>query len=157
MALTPDFTNKIVYSDASITDVVAFHDDLRDIEVSDAGMLSPVIHTYKEVPLGGGAIFPAVAFINGWTLQFPTGNWELRGGNVDVTINPVAGCYVKVTQSAAYAVSSALGGGGGPTVAEIVAGIMAQAQITPIHADTRKINNVQLTGSGVSGDSWRPV
>lgn len=155
MALTPDFTNKIVHSDASITDVVAFHDALRDIEVSDAGMLAPVIHTYKEVPLGGGAIFPAAAFINGWTLQFPAGNWELRGGNVDATINPVAGCYVKVTQSAAYAVSSALGGSSGPTAAEIAAEILAAAAITPIHADVQKINSSDVVGTGQENDRWR--
>lgn len=114
MALTADFTNKIVHSDASITDVVAFHAALRDIEFSDAGMLAPVVHTYKEVALGGGAKFPAIAFINGWTLQFPAGNYELRGGNVDCTINPVAGCFVRQTQSAAYAVTSIGSGGATP-------------------------------------------
>lgn len=119
MALTADFDNLIIHSDASITDVVAFHDALRDIEASDAGVLAPVIHTYKELPLGGGAVFPAVAFVNGWTLQFPAGNWTISGGNVTCTINPVANCYVKQTQSAAYAVSSALGGSTGPTVEEI--------------------------------------
>ena len=123
MALTADFASRIVHSDASITDAVAFHDDLRDIEASAAGMLAPVIHTYKEVPLGGGAIFPAVAFINGWTLQFPSGNWELRGGNVDATINPVAGCYVKVTQAAAFAVTAA--GGSGPSAESIAAAVDA--------------------------------
>ena len=123
MALTPDYANRIIYSDASISDVVAFHDELRDIEVSEAGILSPAIHTYKEVPLGGGAIFPAVAFINGWTLQFAAGNWTVAGGNIDATINPVDGCYVKQTQSAAYAVSSALGGTSGPTAEEIATSV----------------------------------
>ena len=123
MALTADFANRIIHSDASITDAVAFHADLRDIEASPPGMLVPVIHTYKEVPLGGGAIFPAVAFINGWTLQFPSGNWELRGGNVDATINPVAGCYVKVTQAAAFAVTAA--GGSGPSAESITAAVDA--------------------------------
>ena len=75
-------------------------------------MLAPVIHTYKEVDLGGGAIFPAISFINGLTLQFPAGNWTISGGNLSTTINPVANCYVKQTQSAAYAVTSADGGGG---------------------------------------------
>lgn len=121
MALTADFNNLIIYSDASIADMVAFHDALRDIEASDDGLLYPIIHTYKEVQLGGGAIFPAVAFVNGWTLQFPVGNWTVSGGNLNATINPVAGCYVKQTQSAAYAVSSAMGGTTGPTAEEVAA------------------------------------
>lgn len=128
MALTPNFATKVVHSDASITDVVAFHDALRDIEVSAAGMLYPVIHTYKEVPLGGGALFPAIGFINGWTLQFPAGNFTVSGGNIDCTINPVANCYVKQVQADAYAVTYADGGGGGgtyPTAEEIAAAVVA--------------------------------
>jgi hypothetical protein len=119
MAINPDYNLKIIHSDASITDMVEFHDALRDIEASDQGVLSPTVHTYKEVQLGGGAIFPAVAFVNGWTLQFPAGNWIIKGGNLAATINPVPGCFVDRTQSAAYAVSSAMGGSSGPTAEEI--------------------------------------
>lgn len=114
MALTPIFASKIMVSTTSITDVVAFHAELRDIEASDEGMLYPTIHTYKEVQLGGGSIFPAVAFVNGWTLQFMAGNFEIKGGNIDVTINPVANCYIRQTQSAAYAVTSIGAGGATP-------------------------------------------
>jgi hypothetical protein len=117
--LTPDFNNLVIHSDASITDMVAFHGLLRDIECSQAGILYPAIHTYKEVQLGGGAIFPAVSFINGWSLQFPEGNWYISGGNLAAIINPVANCYVMQTQSAAFAVSSALGGSTGPTAEDI--------------------------------------
>ena len=121
MALTPDFDLRVIHSDASITDMVAFHAALREIEVSDVGMLYPPIHTYKEVPLGGGALFPALAFVNGWTLQLPAGSWVVSGGNLDVTINPVAGCYVKMTQAAAYAVTTVGGSGPTPPTAEEVA------------------------------------
>ena len=105
--LDPDFQNLVLHSDASIEDMVSFHNSLRDIEASDQGVLYPVIHTYKETQLGGGSIFPAVAFINDWTLQFPEGNFTLKGGNLAATINPVNNCYVYQTQSAAYAVTSA--------------------------------------------------
>ena len=115
MALTIDWLSKIVHSDASITDIVAFHLALRDREDDVDGIIYDVIHTYKEIDLGSGAKFPAVAFINGWTLQFPAGNYEIRGGNVAATINPVAGCYVKQTQSAAYAATSIGAGGATPT------------------------------------------
>ena len=110
--LTPDFTNLILLSDTSITDMVVFHEEVRNIEASVEGMLYPVAHTYKQVDLGGGAIFPAVAFINGWTLQFPAGNYVISGGNLNATINPVPNCYVVQTQAAAYAVTSSGGSGG---------------------------------------------
>ena len=124
MALTANFATKVITSDASITDVVAFHMALRDIEDNPAAMIYPVIHTYKQIDLGGGSLFPAVAFINGWTLQFPAGNWEVRGGNVSATINPVANCYVKYTASAAYAVTSI--GTTGPSAADIAVAVWAK-------------------------------
>lgn len=115
MALTLDYLNLIVHSDASITDGVAFHGDLRDIEASMFGILYPVIHTYKAVQVGGGAIFPAVAFINGWTLQFPAGNFSITGFNLNATINPVNNCYVERFSSAAYAVTAVGGTGLSPS------------------------------------------
>jgi hypothetical protein len=47
------------------------------------------------------------------------------------------------------------GGSTSPTVAAIVAGIMAQAAITPIYADTRKMNGAAVAGSGTEQDKWR--
>lgn len=122
MALTADFANRIIHSSASITDVVAFHAALRDIEDGEDAVIHPTIHTYKEIDLGG-AVFPAIAFVNGWTLQFPAGNYELRGGNVLATINPVSGCYVKYTASSAYAVTSV--GAGGATPSDIADAVWA--------------------------------
>lgn len=130
MTLSVNFASRIVTSDASIVDVVAFHAALRDIEDDALAMVHPTIHTYKEVQLGGGSIFPAVKFINGWTLQFPAGNFEIRGGNVDVTINPVAGCYVRQIQSAAYAVTSI--GAGGATPEDIATAVAALLNIPTV-------------------------
>lgn len=112
MALTPDFVNKLILSDASITDIVAFHNELRDIEQSDAGMLYPTVHAYKKVDLGGGAFFHDVPFVNGWQLKFPTpGNYTVIG-NIGATIVPVAGVFVDRTKSAAFATVAGSGGGG---------------------------------------------
>lgn len=167
MALIPDFQNRIIYSDSSITDVVRFHLDLRDIEDNPDGILYPAIHTYKEVDLGG-AVFPAVAFINGWTLQFPAGNWEIKGGNVKAIINPVPNCYVRQTQSAAYAVTSA--GSGGFTPEDIAIAVRDNLSLElskiaallinngKVAADVKAINGTLITGSGKPGtDEWRPV
>ena len=155
MSLTVDFNAQIVYSSASITDVVAFHMALRDIEDNPDAMLHPVIHTYKAVDLGSGAIFPAVAFINGWTLQFPAGNYEIRGGNVSATINPVDGCYVKYTASAAYSVTSI--GAGGATPTDIAAAVLAALNANYIPTDVRKVNGALITGNGRTGTEWGPA
>lgn len=119
MALTLDYINRIVHSDASITDGLVFHAALRDIEASMFGILYPVIHTYAAIDIGGGAIFPAIAFINGWTLQFPAGNFEIRGFNLAADINPIDDCYVHQVESAAYAVTAV--GGVGLSQADIEA------------------------------------
>ncbi len=126
MALSANFATKVITSTTSITDVVAFHLALRDIEDDPLAVVYPVVHTYKEIDLGG-SVFPAVAFINGWTLQFPAGNWEIRGGNVAATINPVANCYVKYTASAAYAVTSI--GAGGATPEDIAAAVRLELAV----------------------------
>lgn len=137
MALTPDFANKLILSDASITDIVAFHQALRDIEASDAGMLHPTIHAYKRVDLGGGAYFHDVPFLNGWQLKFPSpGNYTVIG-NIGATIVPAAGVFVDRTKSAAFATVAGEGGSTGPTAAEIAAQVRAElaaelAQLTKV-------------------------
>ena len=155
MALTPDFANLLILSDSSITDIVAFHEALRDIEQSDTGMLYPTIHAYKKVNLGGGAYFHDVPFINGWRLKFPTpGNYTVIG-NIGAEIVPVAGVFVDRTKAAAF--STTASGGTGPTAAEIAAAILAAAQITPIHADMRRVQGQALTGNGSEATPWGPA
>lgn len=155
MAITANFMTRVVTSTASITDVVAFHLALRDIEDDPLAMVYPVIHTYKEIDLGSGAKFPAVAFINGWTLQFNAGNWEMRGGNVSATINPVANCYVKYTASAAYSVTAV--GAGGASASDIADAVLAAMNLTPPGVDARKMNGAVIIGDGSETDKWRGV
>ena len=155
MALTANFSTLTITSDASIIDVVAFHMALRDIEDDAIAIIYPTIHTYKEVDLGSGAKFPAVKFINGWTLQFNAGNWEIRGGNVDATINPVANCYVKYTASAAYAVTSI--GAGGATPADIAAAVLIALNATTIPVDAKLMNSAPIIGDGSVLNPWRGV
>ena len=129
MSLTADFQNKLILSDASITDIVAFHNDLRDIESSDEGMLYPAVHAYKRVDLGGGAFFHDVPFINGWQLKFPTPGDYTVIGNIGATIVPVAGVFVDRTKAAAFATVAGSGGGLGPTAAEIAAAVRANLAV----------------------------
>ena len=46
---------------------------------------------------------------------------------------------------------------GGVDLNALAAAILAAAQITPIHSDMRKINNVTVDGSGTEPDPWGPA
>jgi hypothetical protein len=35
--------------------------------------------------------------------------------------------------------------------------MLAAAQATPIHSDVQRVNGIEITGTGVTGDSMRPV
>jgi hypothetical protein len=158
MALTVDYVNLIIESDASLTDMVAFHGDLRDIESSAMGILYPVIHSYKQLPIGGGAVIPGIILLNGWSLQFPSGDYEVKGGQFDGTINPVEDCYVKVTQAGAYAVTSVGSTGLSQSDIEAVAAqVISDLNATTIPVDTKKIAGITIGGAGIESDPWRPL
>jgi hypothetical protein len=155
MAITIDWQNKLVLSTASIADIVAFKDTIRDYEDDDAGMLYPPIITYKRVDLGGGAYFHAVDAINGYQLKFPSaGNYEVEG-NINMPIVPVAGVYVERKTSAAFATVAGTGGSTGPTAAEIADEIMSRLAATTIPVDAVKMNGATIAGDGTSGNLWR--
>jgi hypothetical protein len=113
MTLTPDWQNRVIDSSSSITDIVAFHEALRELEASPEGMLFPAIHTYRAIGIGGGGFFYAVDFINGWKLRFPTaGNYTITG-NIGAEIVPTPGVFVMQTKALAFATTAADGAGGG--------------------------------------------
>jgi hypothetical protein len=125
MTISIDWPNKLVLSTASITDVVALKDTLRDFEDDEVGMLNPAIISYKRLDLGGGAYFHGVDFINGWQLKFPnSGNYTVIG-NIGAAIVPVAGVFVDRVKSAAFATVAGTSGGGGASASEIAAAVRA--------------------------------
>lgn len=124
MALTFDTANLIIESSASLTDLPAFHAELRDWEDSATAAVHPVTHTWKALDLGGGASFVQADLINGWALKFPAaGNYTITG-NLNATIVPVAGVYVERKTSAAY-VTTAIGGSG-PSAGDIADAVRAE-------------------------------
>lgn len=110
MAISMDWGNRIVLSDASITDIVAFREDVRLLESSAIGQLYPPIITYKKVDSGGGAFQHFVDLINSYQLRFPVaGNYEILG-NINGDIVPEAGVFVDRTKATSF-----LSGSGGGT------------------------------------------
>ena len=124
MTISINWSTQIIDSTADITDIVAFHATLRDLEDNADGMVNPVTHTWKALALGGGAFFYGIDLINGYTLRFPTpGNYTING-NLNGTIVPVAGVYVERKTSAAYVTTAV--GATGPTAADIADAVWAK-------------------------------
>jgi hypothetical protein len=151
--ITLDYQNLVINSTASLTDLPAFHAELRDSEDSPEGAIYPVTHSWKALDLGGGGYMYQMDLLNGWSLKFPNAGTYTINGNLNGTIVPVAGVYVERKTSAAYVTTAV--GGSGPTAAEIAAAILAAAQITPIHSNVKQMNSYGVIGTGQVGDDWR--
>lgn len=166
MALSFNTATYTIESTASITDLPAFHAELRDWEDSEQGAIHPVTHSWKALDLGSGGFFYQADLLSPWVLKFPNaGNYTING-NLNATIVPVAGVYVERKTSSAYVTTAV--GGSGPSAADIAAAVLAMAQVTPIHSDVRKVNGDTIIGHGIPptydntgtmtdpGDPWRP-
>ena len=121
MTITVDWANKLVLSDASITDAVAAHQRLRDLEDDPSGIIYPVTHTWRALDLGSGAYFYQLDLINGYQWKFPTAGNYTMNGNLNGTIVPVSGVYVERKTSAAYVTTEV--GGSGPSAESIAAAV----------------------------------
>jgi hypothetical protein len=161
MTVSIDWPNKTVLSSASLTDLPAFHAELRAFEDDVAGAIYPTIHTWKALDLGG-AFFYQADFINGWQLKFPNpGNYTIVG-NLNTSIVGVAGVYVERKTSAAFSTTTI--GGSGPSANDIATAVrielaaeLAKISSGTINADIRKVNNVSINGVGTDGDPWRAL
>lgn len=123
MSLTFNTATYTIESTASITDLPAFHAELRDWEDSEQGAIHPVTHTWKALDLGGGGYFYQADLLSPWVLKFPNaGNYTISG-NLNATIVPVAGVYVERKTSAAYITTAV--GGSGPSASDIAAAVRA--------------------------------
>lgn len=154
MTISVNWPAKIVLSDASITDIVAFKDTIRDLEDDDEGVLYPPIITYKRVDLGGGAYFHAVDAINGYQLEFVgAGPFQITG-NINIPIIDT-GVQVERKTSAAFATTAV--GGTGPSAESIAAAVLSALNATTIPVDVQKMNSAGVIGDGSVADPWRGV
>jgi hypothetical protein len=128
--------------------------------------------------LGGGLSIPPYFFLQGaWRVRpmesnhnlTITGNLFVEGGGVPV-VSTLGTYQVNVNYTVpVQAQGISTSGSTGPTAADIAAAILAAAQITPIHSNIKKVNDVTVAGSGVPptfnsegvmtdpGDPWRPA
>lgn len=165
MAITIDPANKRLILDvASITAQSIYAQWVDWVAASDNSKYLPAFSSAGGDDLGSGLFIPAYYFLeNGWRVRpmesshnlTITGNLFVRGGGVPV-VSTVGTYQVNVNYTVpVQAQGIATSGSSGPTAADIAAAILAAAQITPIHADTRKMNGATVAGNGTASNLWR--
>lgn len=165
MAITIDPANKrLILDSASVTAQAIYAAWVDWVALSDNEKYLPAFSSAGGDDLGSGLFIPAYYFLeNGWKVRpmesnhnlTITGNLFVRGGGVPV-VSTLGTFQVNVNYTVpvqAQAVSTS--GGSGPTAAEIAAAILAAAQITPIYADTRRMNGSTVLGDGTESNLWR--
>ena len=167
MAITIDAaTKRLILDSASVTAKDIFRAWADWMLLSDNSKYLPAFSATGGDDLGGGLSIPPYYFLlNGWRVRpmeanhnlTITGNLFVDGGGVPV-VSTLGTYQVNVNYTVpVQAQGIATGGSSGPSAAEIVAALLAAAQITPIHADLRKINAVTVDGAGVPGNEWGPA
>ena len=165
MAITIDpATNRIILDSASVTAQAIYVAWVDWVALSDNSKYLPAFSSVGGDALGGGLFIPPYYFLlNGWRVRpmesshnlTITGNLFVDGGGVPV-VSTLGTFQVNVNYPVpVQAQGISTSGGTGPTAADIAAAILAAAQITPIHADTRKMNGATVLGDGTSGNKWR--
>jgi len=148
MTISIDWANKLVLSDDSIPEIVAFKDTLRAFEDDDDGVLHPPIITYKKLDIGGGAYLHGVDFINGYQLKFTvTGAYEING-NINCTIVPDLGVFVDRLKAAAFQTFASGSGVTSQDIADI-----SDASATKTWAETVRT----LTSGGSGGTTPQEI
>jgi hypothetical protein len=157
-------TRRIILDSASVTATEIYSRWVDWAATSDNLKYGMVIRQVGSDDLGGGLSIPPYYFLQGdWRVRpmeashtlIITGNLFVEGGGVPVV--QTLGSYnvsVQYTVPVQAQGISTSGGSSGPSAADIAAAILAAAGITPIHADIRKINGVDVVGAGVSGNEW---
>jgi hypothetical protein len=95
-------------------------------------------------------------------INFVSGPYQatIDGGNLADALNRIVNTgnpQVLVLASAAATITTADGGSLAPTAEQNAAAVIAAAQTTPIWSDIRKVNDVNVDGTGTELDPWGPV
>jgi len=163
---TFDFQASIIHVDEGVTDVlcIPLYVAIKAVQASEAGIIHDRISKGSGLTILGPGVQEGltVKLLGMWQLKFTAGNYIARVAGGNLTGGPggdpiaySAGVQTLLIQSAASTVVTE--GGSVPTAAENAAAMLAAAQAAPIHADVQRVNGVEITGTGVAGDSMRPV
>lgn len=165
MPITFDPANKRIILDSAEVSATELYSRSADwLALSDNAKYGAVFRQVGGDDLGGGLSIPPYFFLQGaWrvrpmesnhTLKI-TGNLFVDGGGVPV-VSTLGTYQVNVNYTVpVQAQGISTSGSTGPSAADIAAAILAAAQITPIYADTRKMNGAAVAGNGTAENLWR--
>lgn len=155
-------TKRITLSSGTVTlDLLDLHSRWKEwLLLGNAG--------YEQAFRAVGGDIPAIPLylfiLNGWrivpqssdhTLTVTKGVFEVDGGG-DPFVDPAGSYKIRINREApGIAIGYSSSGSTGPSVADIAAGVMAQAQITPIHSDLRMAVGQAYHGDGSEGNKLR--
>ena len=183
MAIIFDALNKrIILDSVSVSATELYSKSVDWLATSDNMKYGSVFRQVGMDDLGGGLLVPPYFFLQGaWRIRPMESNHNLTiegnlfvdGGGVPV-VQTLGSFQVNVNYTVPVQAQgiSLSGGSNAPTASEIASAVRAEisaelskiltlpndvlvaASSTPIHADTRKINNQTITGTGTESDPW---
>jgi hypothetical protein len=136
---------------------------IRDEEASERGIAyDQILDATGKADLGGGVLTGITAALrSSWRLNFSAGAYQatISGGNLADALSRISntGSPQVLIQSSAAATVVSSSGATAPTAAQVAAEVLAAAQITPIHADMRRVKGQTIDGSGSEADPWGPT
>jgi len=166
MALTFDQATKLIgvpQVDAAPLLMQSLINAIRDEEASERGIAYDVIADASGKDDLGGGVFTGitVSLRSSWKLNFASGAYQatVSGGNLSDALDRInnTGSPQVIVQASAAATLVIGDGGAAPTAAQNAAAVIAAAQTTPIWSDIRKVNDVNVDGTGTTLDPWGPV
>lgn len=134
---------------------------IREEEASERGITyDQIADASGKADLGGGVLTGiTVALRSTWQIEFAAGAYQaaVDGGNLADGLDRIAntGNPQVLIRSSAAATLVVAGGVSVPSASENAAAVLAAAQITPIHADTRKTVGQDIIGDGTEGNKFR--
>jgi len=161
------FETEYIDVDGGITDVdvIALYDAIKIAQASEEGIIYDAQAKASGLQfLGPGVqVGLTVELLRTWQLRFPAGNYIARvaggnliGGPAGDPIAYSAGVQTLLIYSAAATVVSA--GASVPTASAVADAVRSNLETgTPVPVDLRRVNNLPIAGTGVTGDSWRPA
>lgn len=167
MPITVDPSTRRIILDSASVSATEIYSRVTDWQAeSDNLKYGLVVRQVGADDLGGGLSIPPYYFLQGTWRVRPmeadhdltiTGNLFVDGGGTPV-VRTVGAYQVNVSYTVpVQAQGISTSGAPAPSASEIVAAILAAAQITPIHSNVKLMNSAALVGTGVDGDKWRGV
>ncbi len=165
MAYTFDGVNKrIVLGPGTVLlDLLDLYSRWKDwVRQGNAGVSLALRSVGGDIP----AIPLYLFLLNGWkivpqaadhSLVVDAGVLEVEGGG-EPFVDPVGAFKIRITrQVPGIAIGYSTTGVAAPSVEQIVSAMVEALTAAQLPVNVMKVNNVQLQGTGVAGDSMRPV